>query len=68
MTTSSDNRSPSPPSPGGDHWNELSDAVAASMPTMVAELDHWFDRQLAHLEVQQKDFITNRSLRKNLRG
>lgn len=68
MTTSSDNRSPSPPSPGGDHWKELSDAIAASTPTMVANLDHWFDEQLAVLEVKQKSFITPRSLRKNLRG
>lgn len=68
MTTSSDNRSPSPPSPRGDHWKELSDAVAASTPTMVANLDHWFDEQLADLEVQQQRFITRRSLRKNLRG
>lgn len=68
MTTSSDNRSPSPPTPGGDHWKELSDTIAATTPTSVAELGQWFDEQLADLEVKQASFVTRRSLRKNLRG
>ena len=68
MTTSSDNRSPSAPRPGGDHWKELSDAIAAATPVSVAELDKWFDLQLADLEVKQAHFVTRRTLRKNLRG
>ena len=68
MATSSDYLSPSPPSPRGDHWKELSALVAAAAPSSVAELDNWFDAQLIDLEDKQKAFITHRSLRKNLRG
>jgi hypothetical protein len=67
MTTSSDNRSPSPPNPSGEHWAELSQAVATKSQS-VAVLEDWFDRQLIELEAKQSSFITHRSLRKNLRG
>lgn len=68
MTTSSDYRSPSSQPPRGDHWKELSESIAVAAPTLIAELDHWFDEKLAELELSQESFVTNQSLRKNLRG
>ncbi len=64
MTTSSENCVPSAPRPEGNHWSELT----ASLPESVATLDRWMDDQLEQLEMEQRAFVTHRSLRKNLRG
>ncbi|WP_164101510.1 hypothetical protein [Candidatus Laterigemmans baculatus] len=64
MTTSSDSRSPSAPRPDNRHWQELIEALPAS----VASLDAWFDRELVKFEQKHEKYITRRSLRQNLRG
>jgi hypothetical protein len=46
----------------------LSDLIVANTPQPVAELDRWFDQQLAELEKQHEQFITKNSLKRNLRG
>jgi len=61
MTTSSDNRSPSAPRPQGEHWEELT----SRLPASIESLDAWFDSQLAVLEKKHSHFITKRSLKKS---
>lgn len=63
MTTSSDSRTPSAPRPDGSHWEELRQAL----PATVQQLDQWIDHQLLVLEERQADFVTRRTRLKGLR-
>ena len=64
MTTSSDHRRPTPPSPSGEHWQELT----ATLPQQPAEaFAEWLSRQLEELETEQSRFTSPKSLNKSLR-
>ncbi len=66
MTTSSDSRSPSPPSPEGTtSWSEL---MARLPEKPMEQFGVWFDDQIAQLEKRQAQFITRGSLSRSLRG
>lgn len=65
MTTSSDNRSPSPTRTKGAHWDELRRSLPESVRE-CRELSTWLDASLAVLEETHADFTTKRSRLKSL--
>lgn len=65
MTTSSDNRSPSPTQTQGPHWDELRRALPASVRE-CRELSSWLEQRLAVLEEAHAEFVTPRSRTKSL--
>lgn len=63
MTTSSDHRTP-PPTPGGDHWFEL---TATLSDESKEDFGAWLDRELELMVTELQGFETPDSLRKSLR-
>jgi hypothetical protein len=64
MTTSSDQRTPSPVTSHGDHWLEL---TALLCRDATKELGDWISCDLAVLEKESSSYVTPRSLGKSLR-
>ncbi len=64
MTTSNKN-TPSVPKPCGEHWREL---IAVLPEQTLEQFAEWMDEQLATLETDLAQHITQVSLRKSLRG
>ena len=63
MTTSSDQKKPTPPL-RGDHWEEL---TATLTPEMTEEFSIWLGQELETLEAELESYVTPDSLRKSLR-
>lgn len=63
MTTTSDSSGASPTEEAKPNWSWLQEKIA---PAQVAVLDDWFDMQLSELEEDFAQFVTPKSLGRDL--